>query len=181
MQGTDTSLQRRSCRQGGIGLLEVLVAVVLISIGIVGAVSMTAKSIRQSSYSNQQILAATVARELVERLRANLPGVNDGDYDNPAAVDCAVPPVKSCEFSVGDTSTATRCTSAEMAAFDIYAISCSDQFQSLPSANLSIDCNPDGTCAAESMHRVTIDWTLPPGGAENQRKVVFTFFPGPEE
>jgi type IV pilus assembly protein PilV len=166
-------------RQQGFGMLEVLVAVVILSVGIIGAVSLSTSAIRQSSNANQQAMAATLAQQTIERMRANQNGVVDGDYDfEDVAVDCTAPPAKSCEFDGTDANNSTtRCDTAEMAAFDAYAIACSTEFLALPNAALNITCLQD-PCDEPAMHRVTVQWTIPPGAAEDQKSVTVTFFPG---
>lgn len=165
-------------QQHGFGMLEVMVAVVILSIGIIGAVSLSTSAIRQSSNANQQAMAATLAQQMVERMRANLDGVDDGDYDlDDVVADCANPP-KQCEFSGADAgNSTTRCTTAEMAAFDAIAIACTPEFLALPAGTLNVTCLTD-PCVEQSMHRISINWTIPPGGDENEKSVTVTFFPG---
>jgi type IV pilus assembly protein PilV len=164
--------------QSGFGLLEALIAVVLISVGVIGAVSMSASAIRQSALANQQALAATLVQQIIERMRANLIAVHDGHYDT-AVVDCNTPP-QVCEFTTPYSGgPSERCTTTQMAAFDVYAVTCSSEFQQLPQASMAIECLPvGGACTEDSMHRVSIGWSIHPQGTINSHQVVMTFYPG---
>ncbi|EPF93075.1 hypothetical protein GCM10025882_06070 [Acinetobacter gyllenbergii] len=57
--------------QHGVGLVEVLVALVLLAIGILGFIGLQLKAIDASAEARQQVLALTIARDLAERMRAN--------------------------------------------------------------------------------------------------------------
>ena len=59
------------CRQHGISLLEVLVAIVVLSLGVLGAVGMQAASMQSTKEVRHQAIAGTMARELAEKMRGN--------------------------------------------------------------------------------------------------------------
>ena len=168
----------RARGQSGFGLLEALIAVLLVSFGIIGAVAMSVNAVRQSTLASQQVLAASLVQQMIERMRANTIAIDDGQYDN-AVADCDLPP-RTCEFDAPyDGTPASRCTTAEMAAFDVYAVTCGREFQQLPQASMTIDCLPvDAACSPDSMHRVRIGWSTRPQGTLNAHRVVMTFNPG---
>ena len=68
--------------QKGVGLLEVLIALVLISIGFLAIGRMQIEGMRysQSAYNRSQ--AYFMANDIIDRMRANVPGVLGGYYDN---------------------------------------------------------------------------------------------------
>lgn len=66
--------------QKGVGLVEVLVALVLLGIGVLGFAALQLKAIEASFEASQQVLALTVARDLAERMRANPEAVRIGAY-----------------------------------------------------------------------------------------------------
>ena len=68
--------------QKGVGLLEVLIALVLISIGFlaVGRMQIEGMHYSQSAYNRSQ--AYFMANDIIDRMRANVPGVLGGFYDN---------------------------------------------------------------------------------------------------
>jgi type IV pilus assembly protein PilV len=67
--------------QAGMTLVEVLVAVVLISVGLLGVAALQLTSLRgnQDSYARSQ--AAVLASDIIERMRANQLGFRAGHYD----------------------------------------------------------------------------------------------------
>ncbi len=58
-------------RQTGVGLIEVLIAFLLLSIGGVGLASMQIKAKRVSYESVQRSLATSLAQDIIERMRNN--------------------------------------------------------------------------------------------------------------
>ncbi len=65
-------------RQSGAGLIEVLVAVLLIALGLLGAVSMHVRSIEYTMDTERRQMAATLAAELLETLRSDTARIVDG-------------------------------------------------------------------------------------------------------
>ena len=79
-----------STQQAGLSLVEVLVAVVLLSIGLLGLAGLQASGMRVGQSSIHRSLAAQLAQDMIERLRANV--VNAGAYNlslGDAAPACA--------------------------------------------------------------------------------------------
>lgn len=66
--------------QKGVGLVEVLVALILLAIGVLGFATLQLKAIDASSEASHQVLALTIARDLAERMRANPQATEDGEY-----------------------------------------------------------------------------------------------------
>ncbi len=71
-----------SQKQQGIGLIEILVAVVLVSIGFLAAARMQVESMRFSQSAYYQSQAYFLASDMINRMRTNIEGVEAGDYDN---------------------------------------------------------------------------------------------------
>ena len=101
---------RARSAQRGVGLIEILVAVVLLSLGFLAAARMQVESMRssQSAYFTSQ--ANLLAADMVDRMRLNTTGVLAGLYD---AVDTA--------DAIADPNCRTKaCTAAELAAQDAF-------------------------------------------------------------
>lgn len=85
-------------RQSGFTLVEVLVAALLLSIGLVGLAGLQAASLvnNQSSFMRSQV--TILAYDLADRMRANIVASNANAYDpaNPATV-------ATCKSTVGCT------------------------------------------------------------------------------
>jgi type IV pilus assembly protein PilV len=66
--------------QRGTTLIEVLVTLVLISVGLLGVAALQLTSLRanQEAYSNSQ--ASALAADILDRMRANQQGVKTGQY-----------------------------------------------------------------------------------------------------
>lgn len=62
-------------KQQGVGLVEVLVALLLLAIGVLGFAALQLKAIDASAEASKQVLALTIARDLTERMRANPQGI----------------------------------------------------------------------------------------------------------
>ncbi|HQU16870.1 MAG: type IV pilus modification protein PilV [Chromatiales bacterium 21-64-14] len=95
--------------QRGVGLVDVLIALVVLSIGLLGLAGLQAKSLKfnHSAYLKSQ--ATLQAYDMADRMRANMPGVTAGDYNAISGI-AAAP--ANC--------TATNCNSGQMAQFDAF-------------------------------------------------------------
>lgn len=77
-------------RQGGVSLLEVLIAVVVLSIGLLGVAAMQNIAIINSQAANHHTLATTLAYDALDRARSQI-GVRVVDGGTiPAAIVSAV-------------------------------------------------------------------------------------------
>jgi len=149
-------------KQKGSTLIEVLIALLVFTIGLQGIASMQYQSVKDNFDSAQRSHGIWAAQELINRIRANPDGRANGDYiingnpcdGNPAANQCA------------DTSDnpAAVCASAEMAAFDIWESMCTTPNQAhsqnegqLVNPNLQITC-ADAPCTEDSQFTLTLQW-----------------------
>jgi type IV pilus assembly protein PilV len=96
--------------QKGFTLLEVLIAVVVLSIGLLGLASLQVTNMQMNQQSLMRSQEAHLAYDMVDRMRVNMPGVNAGAYDLPTLP------------TASDTNctTTTGCTPAAMAAQDYF-------------------------------------------------------------
>jgi type IV pilus assembly protein PilV len=103
---------RAHCR--GASLLEVLVAMLLLSFGLLSLAAWHARSLHHGRSAQYRAVAAQLALDLSERMRANGPGVAADAYNHlqPYAASDAREPEPAC-------ADPARCTPAEMAARDI--------------------------------------------------------------
>ncbi|MDG9860859.1 type IV pilus modification protein PilV [Acinetobacter ursingii] len=61
--------------QRGVGLVEVLVALLLLSIGVLGFAVLQIRALDASIEASKRIQATTIARDIAERIRANQQGL----------------------------------------------------------------------------------------------------------
>lgn len=102
-------------------LIEVLVALLVLGIGVMGYAALQLRSVKMSedTYSRSQAMA--IGQDAIERIRANLDGLPAyldagwGDEGNPV-------PAPSCIFTANLPDAAAACTAEQMASQDIYEI-----------------------------------------------------------
>lgn len=58
-------------RQNGVSLLEVMIAVLVLAVGVLGAASLQLNAIRYSASAGHSTQAALTARDMLDRMRAN--------------------------------------------------------------------------------------------------------------
>ncbi|MDT0635401.1 type IV pilus modification protein PilV [Spectribacter hydrogenoxidans] len=141
-------------RQRGFTLLEALIALVVVSIGLLGLLGLQAVSLSNTHVSATRTTANDAAKDIAERMRSNLAGVDANHYadiDHPSAG-------KAPGFDCVDSS----CSAQQMATVDAYAWDQSIGAQ-LPNGRGRVDCldnDPaDGdACSRKSPHRVTVIW-----------------------
>lgn len=127
----------RACQQG-LSMIEVLVAMLIFAIGLLGVAGMQSLALKSSDNSNIRSLVNIHAYEIVERMRANMPAVQSGQYNTISGASTV-------------TSCLPACTPAALAAWDA----------SEWHANLKADV-PSSSGAvsyANGMAVVTINWT----------------------
>lgn len=88
-------------RQGGVSLVEVLVAIVVLSIGLLGLAGLQASGMRVGQSSIYRSQAAQLADDMVDRIRVNL--ANSGSYnlamaDSPQACDPNAIVIANCDL-----------------------------------------------------------------------------------
>lgn len=81
-------------KQQGYSLLEVLVSVVVLSIGMLGIAALQANAIKYNQSAHLRAVAITQVGNMADRMLANSTGVNAGAYDNisgtPSNPSCSV-------------------------------------------------------------------------------------------
>ncbi len=70
-----------SRRQLGISMIEVLVAIVVLSIGALGVAGMQASGMRSNHSSFYRASAAELAHDMADRMRVNRSAARHGDYN----------------------------------------------------------------------------------------------------
>lgn len=70
--------------QGGFTLIEILVAIVIGAIGLLGVARLQLVTMQHNSASQHRSVAIQLASDMLERMRANQDAVNAGDYNQAA-------------------------------------------------------------------------------------------------
>lgn len=63
--------------QQGVGLIEVMVALIILAIAVLGYSAMQIRAVNTSIEAGNNVLATTLARDLAERLRVNRDGLSE--------------------------------------------------------------------------------------------------------
>lgn len=98
--------------QSGVGLIEILIAFLLLSIGGVGLASMQLKAKRLSYDAVQRTIATSLTRDIIERMRNNPNFLATYVVDDLGGGSIANEPTPDC--------TTASCTPAELAAHDLW-------------------------------------------------------------
>jgi type IV pilus assembly protein PilV len=136
----------------GVSMIEVLVAIVIFSLGLLGLALMQLKGANFTKDSGARSAAVLLTRSMADRMQANPKGVADGDYvwttaTKPTRTDC----------------TSTTCTPAQVAANDINAW-LTQMAAAMPASastagmgkiveNTDSSGNPDGT------YTISVQWS----------------------
>jgi type IV pilus assembly protein PilV len=99
----------------GVSLIEVLVALLVVSFGILAMSGLLANSARLSKTSEFRAVATLLAADIADRMRANKPSVALGNYELLDAYD----PPDSEPPDAPPCANADQCTTAELAAQDM--------------------------------------------------------------
>ena len=106
--------------QSGFSLVEVLVAIVVLSLGMLGAVGMQTTAMQSNREARSQAVATTFARELAEKMRGNhAVAVEPSAAKNPYLFDATLTsPSSVASFSVNCFTTGCS-TGADAATWDV--------------------------------------------------------------
>ncbi len=102
----------------GFTLIEVLIAVVILSIGLLGLAGLQTLALKQNNSSQGRSQAVELINDLADRMRANRDGVDNGNY---VLLPAPANPGFDCMTNFAGTTTGNNCDSTEMAAYDLFA------------------------------------------------------------
>lgn len=148
----------------GLSLVEVLVTIVITSIGLMGLVSLQMQSVLATSDTGNRSHAIWVFNDIVNRIHAN--EIASASYINAGPIACNAPAKVCSSYHDGsNTINAVNCTGAELAAWDRYEVACQlrpapffgDATRYLPNAQLTIAC-PSGVCNNGDPLQITLQW-----------------------
>jgi len=181
----------------GFTLIEVLVAVVVVSIGLLGLAELQISGLRANMSSEARSKATLLASDIVERMRANPSGVVAGAYHGIAASKTiceGTRPVPFCSSTSDNSEDIPPCpTATAMAAFDAWVWACGmappgvrkgGVTNQLPGGIARVTCNdnnPDDNfpCTPGSQSTITVSWNElnPTNGAATRQTISLTIIP----
>lgn len=131
-------MRKKLNNQNGLTMIEVLVAMLIFAVGLLGVAGMQSLALKSTDNSNLRTLVNIHAYEIVERMRANMTAVESGQYNSISAVS-------------GASNCLPSCTPAQLAAWD------GDEWLQNLKADLP---GATGSVAyANGIATVTINWT----------------------
>ena len=133
-------------RQCGFTLLEVLIALLILSIGLLGLASLQTNGLRSNQMASMRTTATQLAYDIADRMRANPAGVDAQNY--VIAVNDADPVIPGGENCEGVT-----CTSSQMATYDL--AQWRGAIRSLPGGTSAIARTVTGSVVT---HTITVYW-----------------------
>lgn len=145
-------------KQRGVSLVEVLVAVLVLSVGVIGMAGLQVQALQASTDSSQRTTALILARSIVGQMRSNVGAMSDyaAAYQN---IDCDAGAPQSCSGA--------KCSTGQMAAYDAYSLMCgnggaakSAMAEHLASPTVDIVCSPAACDFLESEMTVTVEWVV---------------------
>ena len=152
------SLQSKNGTKG-FTLLEVLVAMVLLSIGLLGVARLQMFGLQNTGNAYFRTQASGLLTELIERVRANPQGALGNDYS------VAMP---SCNLAVAKSCVSNECSQSELALFDMYTVKCGLNGASdgsgvddlLPGGTMTLACsNPIPAAAPCVEYTASVTWS----------------------
>ncbi len=138
-----------SRRQGGASLIEVLVSIVIASIGLLALAGINAASLRYGKMSQYKAVGTLLANDIVDRMRANgvsaTATVTAYSYEIDFATQTGAAPAAPGNLC---NTAASVCTVAEIAAADLYQWRLNVR-DSLPSGSVFLKPDPAITTAMD--------------------------------
>lgn len=110
----------------GVGMLEVLITLFIMSVGLLGLAGMQATSLKDGGDAIQRSKAVLFVADIIDRMRANPGGVDDYEVTLAQDVkDVSSWAANNCIDSYSDkydtdSGTAANCSAQEMARYDVY-------------------------------------------------------------
>jgi type IV pilus assembly protein PilV len=162
--------QRIHAHQRGLGIIEVLVALVVVSFGVLGMASLQLTGMKHSTSGYNRSQALLFAENMATRIRINSPGVENSHYagfdSSSTASFCGAAPVNYCQANPAGVAV-VKCDAEQLATFDLFSVACGDVGSggaekgvngSLPGGKLEVGCgNP--VCSELSVYTITVTWT----------------------
>lgn len=158
-----------SKKNSGFTLIEVLIAMFVLSVGMLGSTALMLQGRAEAVKVNYEAKAMQLALGMAEQMRANIAGVTNLDYDDIDAATATTDPGCLTTALIG-------CSTSEMAEYDAYIWS-----------DALTDNLPSGTglvsgSGADSIFTITVSWTETKKtsantGVEQTKSVVMKFQP----
>lgn len=135
-------------RQHGMSLVEVMVALLVLGIGVMGYAALQLNAVRMTEDTYSRSQAMSIAQDAIERIRANAPALDH--YTDASWQADPVDPANNCTFTNQNPTAASGCSAAQLAAVDIYELQNTAR-STLPTGSIAVE-------ACEQLACVTVAW-----------------------
>lgn len=143
--------------QVGFNLLEVLIATLVLSLGLLGLAGLQMTSLKTTQNAALKQDATFILYDLLERMRSNRQAVLAGSY------------VQTTDCSESSPSACTEdCSPTQQASDDLYQVLCQNNSQRLPEGRLVITCPTGGDCGLGLHFLLTWEERLEQQGIQQQ-------------
>jgi type IV pilus assembly protein PilV len=144
----------RPQRHAGFSLIEVLVAIVVLAIGVLGVAALQTTSLRQGQGSMQATQAMALAYDYADRIRANPCGAYQGLYEmEQSSLPSSSSPPTAC------TSSSASCNASDLAAWDRYDWYVNHLQKELPANSTAIVRCADTIAGGGTQHCASSNYT----------------------
>lgn len=143
----------------GFSLIEVLIAIVILSIGLLGIAGLQVTGLRYAHSANLHYIAALQANDIADRMRANFAGVTAGAYNNLSGI------------GSDPNCITTGCTPGQMAQTDTFQWN-TDNSNYLPAGQGTVT-----GAGANSVFTITISWSEVTAIGAEAKNFVMNFQP----
>jgi len=164
--------------QNGMTLIEVLVTLVILSIGILGLAGLQIVGLRGTTNAAFTSQATNSASDIIEVMRTNDAALDAGLFsgvNSASTIDCTSLPSPFCAdyYNGSSITVAASCTPAQLQTFDLNIWFCGmpsggtragGVVNILPSSSATITCTDSNAtdanpCSINSSRTVTLNWT----------------------
>lgn len=146
-------LSKRLNRQNGSSLIEVLVAILLLSFGMLALGAMLSFAVQAPKLSGYRAAATNLAAGYVGRIRANPNGFESNSYSATMSYDGTSAAISQVNCSY------PSCTESTLASMDVAAVQSAARVE-LPAGGMLMKCDPT-VCAPGAYGNLWIIWQEP--------------------
>lgn len=142
----------RSNREHGFSLLEVLIALLVLSVGLLGIAGLQTVSLRFNHQSYERTQATVLISEIFEKITANPVAASGGSFDS-------IPDTATSSSFTGYGACPASCTPAQLATFDLFRWKRSiEDPRRLAQGRGAITRIPDPDGATAHVYEITVNW-----------------------
>lgn len=175
---------KKHADQRGVGIIEVLVALVVVSFGVLGMASLQLTGMQHSTGGFNRSKALMFTENVSARMRINSDGVKNayyGNFDSSVGLGCGTNP-KICQATPSNLNPES-CSVEELAQFDLFSVACGDidgasnaregVTTALPGGRITVSCESatPGVCDVDSTHIINVSWQEGSGPSDDKTDV----------